>query len=273
MSDFTASGPPTRVGWIGTGEMGMPMCRRLLENGVSVTVWNRTRSKTAPLAACGANVAQAVTALEADIVFITVTGSADVIEVVTGPHGLLSAGSPPSVIVNCSTVPEQASASLRAAAWQRNVEFLAAPISASSSMVASGEAAIVASGPHSAFEQARPYLGLIAQTVVYAGPGEAAILLKLCSNVLMGTFTQLLYEVAALAGKGGVQGSAFFDFVNGSPIGSTYSEFKGRQFADGATRLEPHVRQLMQRDFDSCLGVARALAAPVPLSELAREFI
>ncbi|HEX3517163.1 MAG TPA: NAD(P)-binding domain-containing protein, partial [Trebonia sp.] len=91
MSDFTAGGRPERVGWIGTGEMGVPMCRRLLENGVSVTVWNRTRSKTAPLQACGANVAHAVTALDADIVFITVTGSADVIEVVAGPHGLLSA--------------------------------------------------------------------------------------------------------------------------------------------------------------------------------------
>jgi 3-hydroxyisobutyrate dehydrogenase-like beta-hydroxyacid dehydrogenase len=262
-----------RVGWIGTGEMGVPMCQRLLDGGVPLTVWNRTRSKTAPLAAAGAQVASSVPALAADLVFITVTGSADVIEVVAGPHGLLSADRPPSVIVNCSTVSEEASADLRAAAGERDVAFLAAPISASSSMVASGAAAIVASGPSSAFEQARPYLDLIAGTVVYAGPDETAILLKLCSNVLMGAFTQLLYEIAALAEKGGVQGSAFFDFINGSPIGSTYSAFKGRQFADGATTLQPHLRRLMQRDFDSCLSVARALDAPVPLSEVAREFI
>jgi 3-hydroxyisobutyrate dehydrogenase-like beta-hydroxyacid dehydrogenase len=263
----------TRVGWIGTGEMGVPMCRRLLEGQVSVSVWNRTRLKTEPLAAAGAQVAASIGELDANIVFITVTGSDDVIEVVTGSGGLLSSERPPSLIVNCSTVSEAASASLRAAARQRNVEFLAAPISASSSMVASGAAAIVASGPSSAFDRARPYLDLIAGTVVYAGPDETAILLKLCSNVLMGAFTQLLYEIAALARQGGVQGSAFFDFINGSPIGSTYSEFKGKQFAEGATGLQPHLRLLMQRDFDSCLGVARALDAPVPLSELAREFI
>lgn len=262
-----------RVGWIGTGEMGVPMCRRLLENGVPISVWNRTQAKTEPLRADGAVVAPAVTALDADIVFITVTGSGDVIELITGPHGLLSADRPPSVIVNCSTVSEEASGAVRVAASERQVEFLAAPISASSSMVASGAAAIVASGPPSAFTRARPYLDLIARTVVYAGPDETAILLKLCSNVLMGAFTQLLYEIAVLAEKGGVQDSAFFDFINGSPIGSAYSDFKGKQFADGATTLQPHLRRLMQRDFDSCLSVARALDAPVPLSELAREFI
>ena len=261
------------VGWIGTGEMGVPMCRRLLDGDVSVAVWNRTQSKTGPLQAGGARVAPSITALDADIVFITVTGSADVTEVVTGRRGLLRAARPPSVIVNCSTVSQEASASLRAAAAQRDVEFLAAPISASPGMVASGAAAIVASGPPSAFGQARPYLDLIARTVVYAGPGEAAIMLKLCSNVLMGAFTQLLYEIAALAEKSGVQGSAFFDFINGSPVGSAYSEFKGKQYTGGATTLQPHPRQLMQRDFDSCLSVARALNAPVPLSELARELI
>jgi 3-hydroxyisobutyrate dehydrogenase len=262
-----------RVGWIGTGEMGVPMCRRLLENGVSVAVWNRTRAKTEPLRAAGATVAPSVRALDADIVFITVTGSGDVIELVTGSHGLLKADRPPSVIVNCSTVSEEASATARAAAGQRQVEFLAAPISASSGMVATGAAAIAASGPLSTFEHARPYLELIAGTVVYAGPDETAILLKLCSNVLMGTFTQLLYEIAALAEKGEIRDSAFFDFINGSPIGSTYSEFKGKQYADGAKTLQPHLRRLMQRDFDSCLGVARVLNAAVPLSELAREFI
>jgi 3-hydroxyisobutyrate dehydrogenase-like beta-hydroxyacid dehydrogenase len=262
-----------RAGWIGTGEMGVPMCQRLLDGGVPLTVWNRTPSKTAPLAAGGAQVASSIGELGADLVFITVTGSADVAEVVAGPHGLLSASRPPALIVNCSTVSQESSGDLRAAARDRGVAFLAAPISASSTMIASGGAAIVASGPPPAFEQARPYLELIAGTVVYAGPGESAILLKLCSNVVMGSFTQLLYEIAALAERGGVQGTAFFDFINGSPVGSAYSAFKGQQFTDGATTLQPHLRQLMQRDFDACLDVARVLDAPVPLSELARELI
>jgi 3-hydroxyisobutyrate dehydrogenase len=75
----------TTVGWIGVGAMGSAMSRRLLDGGVQLTVWNRTRSKTEPLEAQGANVADSIPSLDAEVVFLTVTGSADVIEVVTGP--------------------------------------------------------------------------------------------------------------------------------------------------------------------------------------------
>lgn len=263
----------TKVGWIGVGAMGSAMSRRLLDGGVQLTVWNRTKAKTEPLAAYGASVAESVPSLGAEVVFVTVTGSEDVIEVVTGPSGVLQADNRPSVIVNCSTVSEEASAQARAAAERYGVDFLAAPISGTPGMVAEGTAAIVASGSASAFESARAYLGLIAATVIYAGPGDTAMLVKLCSNVLMGTFTKSLYELAALARKGGVQGSAFVDFINASPIGSTYSAFKGHQFTQGVTTLPPSLQKLLERDFDMCLDVARDLGAPVPLSDAARKLI
>jgi 3-hydroxyisobutyrate dehydrogenase-like beta-hydroxyacid dehydrogenase len=263
----------TTVGWIGIGAMGSAMSRRLLDGGVQLTVWNRTMSKTEPLAAQGVNVADSILSLGAEVVFLTVTGSADVIEVVTGPTGLLRADHRPSVIVNCSTVSEEASAQARAAAEKNGVDFLAAPISGNPAMVADGTAAIVASGSASAFESSRLFLDLIAPTVIYAGAGDTAMLVKLCSIVLMGTFTTSLYELAALARKGGVQGSAFLDFINASPIGSTYSAFKGHQFTQDVTTLPPPLQKLMERDFDMCLGVARDLGAPVPLSEAARKLI
>jgi len=261
----------TTVGWIGVGAMGSAMSRRLLESGVPLSIWNRTRSRAEFLAAEGANVADSIQSLGAEIVFLTVTGSDDVIEVVSGPDGLLRADDRPAVIVNCSTVSEEASARVRATAEKHGVDFLAAPISGNPEMVAEGTAAIVASGSASAFESSRFYLDLIAPTVVYAGPGDTAMLVKLCSLVLMGTFTASLYELAALAQRGGVQGSAFLDFINASPIGSTYSAFKSAQFTRGVTKLPPPLQKLMERDFDICLGVARDLGAPVPLSEAARK--
>jgi 3-hydroxyisobutyrate dehydrogenase-like beta-hydroxyacid dehydrogenase len=170
-------------------------------------------------------------------------------------------------------VSEAASAQARAAAERRGVDFLAAPVSGTPAMVAAGTAAIAASGSAPAYGAARPYLDLIAQTVIYAGPGDAAMLVKLCSNVLMGTFARSLYELAALARDGGVQGSAFIDFINASPIGSAYSAYKGQQFTQGETALPPHQQQLLERDFDLCLGAARVTGAPVPLSEAARKLI
>jgi 3-hydroxyisobutyrate dehydrogenase-like beta-hydroxyacid dehydrogenase len=269
MADRTRSA----VGWIGIGAMGLPMSRRPLDPGVPLTVWNRTPDKTGLLAADGALVARSVSALDAEVVFLTVTGSAKVIDVLTGSGGLLGADTRPVVIVNCSTVSEAASAQARAAAERHGAGFLAAPVSGTPAMVAAGAAAIVASGSAQAFETARPYLNLIAQTVVYAGPGDTAMLVKLCSNVLMGTFTRSPYELAALARDGGVQGSVFIDFINASPIGSAYSAYKGQQFTTGETTLPPHQQELLARDFDLCMAVARAAGAPVPLSKATRQLL
>jgi 3-hydroxyisobutyrate dehydrogenase len=262
-----------KVGWIGTGEMGRPMCERLLAAGVDLVVWNRTRAKAEPLAEQGATVVDTLQELDADLVFVTVTGADDVAAVLEAPDGLFGGPRRPEVVVNCSTVTEDGSAALRRTAEAAGVAFVAAPISASASMIPQGTAAIVSSGPAEAFARVQPYLEQIAGTVVYAGEGETALLLKLCSNVLMGTFTQSLFELARVADRGGVDTEAFFAFVSGSPIGSVYARFKAQQFLAGQDQLAPHARSLMQRDFDDCLDAAREAGATTPLSEAARRLL
>jgi 3-hydroxyisobutyrate dehydrogenase-like beta-hydroxyacid dehydrogenase len=262
-----------RVGWIGTGEMGTPMCRRLLHAGVDVSVWNRTGSKADGLVAAGAGRVLAPSDLAVDIVFVTVTGAAEVEEVMHGPAGLLHGDAPPAVLVNCSTVSPKASAALRALGAEHGVDYVAAPISASAASAAEGNGVIVASGPAATYDRVQPLLQSIARTVIYAGDGEAALIVKLCSNVLMGAFTHLLFETAALATRGGVEGSAFLDFVNASLIGSPYSVVKAKQYLDGALQLPPHLRALMQRDFAMCFDIARELHQPMPISEAAQAFV
>jgi len=73
------------LGWLGTGRMGSAIVGRLLDAGRPVTVWNRTGAKTAPLAARGARVADGMAVLGAcDVVFVMVTGSADLEQVTMG---------------------------------------------------------------------------------------------------------------------------------------------------------------------------------------------
>jgi 3-hydroxyisobutyrate dehydrogenase len=260
------------VGWAGTGEMGAPMCARLLAAGTPVSVWNRTRAKADALASTydAARVVDTVEELAAEVVLVCVTGAAEVAAVL---DALLAAPRPPSVVVNCSTVTEADSAALRATAAAHGVALVAAPVSASASMVATGGAAFAVSGPDEACERVRPLLRQIGGSVVHAGPGETALLLKLCSNVLMSTFTQSLFELARVAEAGGVESEAFFDFVAGSPIGSAYASFKGAQYLAGQDRLPDHQRALMQRDVDDALAAGAGLETPMPLSRAARELV
>ena len=204
MTDEAGSRP--EVGWIGTGRMGAAMVRRLARSGADVAVWNRTRAKAEALSADGARPVDRITDLaERETVFTMVSSPADLESVLVGPDGLLTRpDAAPSVVVDCSTVSVEASAGIRAAARERGVAFLAAPVSGNPKVVASGRLSLVVSGPEEDYLRTEPLLRRIGGSVTYAGEGEAARLVKICHNLLLGTITQSLAEITVLAEKGGV---------------------------------------------------------------------
>jgi 3-hydroxyisobutyrate dehydrogenase-like beta-hydroxyacid dehydrogenase len=257
--------PEHRLGWLGTGRMGAAMATRLLDAGVGLTVWNRTAAKAEALRARGAAQVGTVAELgDCDIVFITVTSSADLLAVTVGPDGVLSGDQVPRIVVDCSTVAAEAAAEVRAAADDRGSAFLSAPISGNPAMVAEGAAAIVASGPADVFATAEPYLQTIAPTTVHCGYGEESRLVKLCHNLLLGLLAEALAEVVTVAEKGGVDPGAFLDFINGSVLGSTWILHKGN--AIRARDYTPtFTSENLRKDFDLGLAAARALEVPVPL--------
>jgi 3-hydroxyisobutyrate dehydrogenase-like beta-hydroxyacid dehydrogenase len=261
------------VGWLGTGRMGTAMAARLVGAGHQVMVWNRTRSKTGPLAAMGAEVAGRITDLAAcPVVFVTVAGPADLADVVTGENGLLSAGRLPEVIVDCSTVSAQVSAKVRAAAEAAGVAFLAAPVSGNPHVVAQGDACLVVSGPAGAFERVRPYLDQIARVAVHAGEDEQSRLVKLCHNLYLGMMVQALVEVTALAEKGGTDRAAFLEFFNGTVLGS---EWTRRRAGDLISRdwTPTFTTELLRKDFDLGMGAARELEVPMPVGSVVYQLI
>src|SRR5271165_704788 len=111
---MTRTGLTHRLGWLGTGRMGSALALRLLAAGCDLTVYNRTKAKAEPLAARRASIADTAAGLgAADIVFVTVGGSDDLIDVLLGPRGLITAPSVPAIVVDCSTVSAEASQQIR----------------------------------------------------------------------------------------------------------------------------------------------------------------
>ncbi len=263
----------TSLGWLGTGRMGAAMAGRLIDAGEQITVWNRTPAKTAPLAARGAAVAGTISDLAScDIVFVMVARPDDLEQVVCGEAGLLSADRRPAVIVDCSTVSAPVSASVRAAASQAGVEFLAAPVSGNPHVVAAGGACIVASGPAATFERVRPYLEQIAAVAVHAGDGEQSRLVKLCTNLYLGMIVQALVEVTSLAEKGGTSREAFLTFLNGTVLGSDWTR---RRAGDLVARdwTPTFTTELLRKDFDLGLDAARSLEVPMPVASAVYQLI
>ncbi len=261
------------IGWIGTGRMGFAMARRLVEAGCDVAVYNRTRAKAEPLAELGATIVDKPADLaDRDIVFTMVSGPDDLLQVVGGDDGVLSTLNTPRMLIDCSSVSEEASNEVRSLFSQRAATMLSAPVSGNAKVVAAGRLTLVASGPEAAFEIARPYLDALGEGVTYVGEGELARMVKICHNVLLGVVTQSLAEIAVLAEKGGVPRHALLEFINNSVMGSMFSRYKTPAMVnlDWTPTFTP---VLLRKDMDLGLSAAERLGVPMQVAQATRQLV
>ena len=263
-----------RIGWVGAGRMGFSMASRLLKAGCDLSIYNRTRAKAEPLTALGATVVDSPADLaDRDIVFTMVAGPEDFLKIVSGENGVLSRdGTAPRILIDCTSVSEEASAAVRHEAAQKGVAYLAAPVSGNAKVVKAGKLSIVASGPRDTYDEALPYLEALGVGASYVGEGEAARVVKICHNVLLGVVTQSLAEITILAEKAGVPRHAFLDFINKSVMGSVFTRYKTPSFVnlDFSVTFTP---ALLRKDLDLGLSVAHSLNVPMPMAAQTREII
>jgi 3-hydroxyisobutyrate dehydrogenase len=262
-----------RLGWIGAGRMGAAMVRRLLTNGHQVSVYNRTRAKAEALIPDGAVVVGTVAELAmCDVVFTSVSSSADLEQVLLGDGGLLRQERVPGVVVDTSTVSAEMSSQVRAAATANGSVFLAAPVSGNAKVVAAGRLTLVVSGSEDAYRRVAPLLEVLGCGVTYVGENESARLVKIAHNVFLGVVTQSLAEIVVLAEKGGVSRAAFLEFLNASVMGSTFTRYK----SPALTHLDftpTFTTELLKKDFELALAEARSMGVAMPVAALTHQLV
>ena len=139
-------------------------------------------------------------------------------------------------------------------------------------MVAAGKLSVVCSGDHDTFEMVRPMIESLGRSVTYVGEGEAARLVKIYHNLLLGIYTQALAEILVLGEKGGVSREAVMDFINNSVMGSIFSQYK----TPALVNLDFHptfTPVLLRKDFDLGLAEARKHEVPMPITNLTRDIV
>ncbi|HEY1643024.1 MAG TPA: NAD(P)-dependent oxidoreductase [Streptosporangiaceae bacterium] len=262
-----------RIGWLGTGRMGATLVRRLLAAGCDVTVCNRTTARARPLAAAGARLTGTPAGLAGcDLVFVTVGTPQDLIDSVTGPAGLTAADAAPRVVADCSTVSPGASRQVRAALAARGTDLLAAPIMGNPRVAAAGQLTFAVSGPRAAYETVLPVLRLLGTGATYVGDDEAARSVKLCHNLFLGIVAQSLAEVTVLAQRAGVSRQDFLACLNASVMGSLFTRYKSPALVN--LDFEPtFTSELLRKDFDLGLGLAREHEVPMPVASLVHQLV
>jgi 3-hydroxyisobutyrate dehydrogenase len=263
-----------KIGWIGIGRMGAALATRLLEAGHDVSVYNRTRSKAEALGPLGARVVdRPVDLADRDVVFSMVSAPKDLVAVTVGDGGLFTAdGVSPRILVDSSTVSEQASAQTRAAAAERGTQLLAAPVSGNPSVIAAGKLTVAVSGPRAAFDEVEGLLNLFGRGVTYVGEGEVARLVKIAHNVFLGVVIQSLAEITVLAERGGVSRAAFLEFLNESVMGSVFSRYKSPALVN-LDFTPTFTNILLNKDIELGLEAGRKLGVPMPIASATGQLV
>jgi len=160
-----------KVGFIGLGIMGAPMCRTLLAKGYDVAVYNRSQEKMAPLLAAGAKGAPSVAGLvgQADIVITMLSDPAAVWEVVAETAGVLSALKPGKTYIDMSTVSPECSLEIAGMVRKTGADFLEAPVLGSKKLAEEGTLVILTGGDPDVANKMEPVLLAMGNKVVYMG--------------------------------------------------------------------------------------------------------
>ena len=219
----------TKIGWIGLGIMGKPMCSQLINAGYNVTVYNRSKDKEAALTAMGANTAPTPASLihQTDVVFIMVTDDNAIHQLFDGEDGLLSANTSGKLIINMSTVSPGISKHYAQLCSNSGNSYLDAPVSGSQKQAEDAQLVIMAGGDVTAFTTAKPLLESIGKMVTHTGAAGTGNTAKLAINALLAIQAQGLAEAVSFAAQNGIDPQQLLTLINNSALASTFIKIKG----------------------------------------------
>jgi len=185
--DLSVISRQTRLGWIGTGVMGLPMCGHLLATGYGVTVHSRTRAKAESLLARGGRWGESprLVAAETDVVFTMVGFPADVEEVYLGGDGILAGGKPGNIAVDMSTTRPSLAQKIYVAAGARGIRTVDAPVSGGDLGARNATLSIMAGGDPEVVQAVMPLLKIMGKQIVYQGGPGSGQHAKMCNQIVI----------------------------------------------------------------------------------------
>jgi 3-hydroxyisobutyrate dehydrogenase len=269
---LTVDPQTTRVGWIGTGVMGLSMCGHVLDAGYAVTVHSRTRSRAEPLLEKGATWADtpAAVAASADVVCSIVGYPADVRAVILGEDGALAGAGPGTVLVDLTTSEPSLAVEIHERAAQRGVAAIDAPVSGGDVGARNATLSIMVGGDEDAVERVRPLLEVMGKTIVRQGGPGAGQHTKMVNQTLIASGMIGVCEALLYAYKAGLDLETVLESVAPGAAGSwSLSNYAPRMLKGD---FEPgFVVEHFVKDMGIALEEARRLRLSLPGLALAQQ--
>jgi len=226
-----------KVGFVGLGIMGRPQALNVMKAGHAMAVWARRKESMQPLADAGATACASpgAAAALADVVFVMVSDTPDVEQVIFAPKGIIEGARPGTVVVDMSTISPVATRDMAKRLADKGIEMLDAPVSGGEVGAINGTLSIMVGGKPEVFARVKPLFECMGKNIVHIGANGAGQVAKACNQIVAAVTLEAVSEALTLARRNGADPAKVRDALMG---GFAYSKV-----------LEVHGRRILERDF------------------------
>ncbi|MBR5943487.1 MAG: 2-hydroxy-3-oxopropionate reductase [Lachnospiraceae bacterium] len=265
-----------KVGFVGLGIMGRPMCKNLLKAGYEVTAFDPfAKEALDDVVSCGAKRGEsnADVASKSDVVIIMVPNSPHVREAVFGPKGIAEGAKPGLDIIDMSSIAPLQSKDIAEKCKEKGINMMDAPVSGGEPKAIDGSLSIMCGGPESLFEKYKELLGVMGASVVHCGDvNGAGNTTKLANQVIVAVNIAACAEAFELATMAGVDPEKVFAAIKGGLAGSTVMNAKVPMMLDGnfkpGFRIDLHIK-----DLNNALDTGHGVGTPMILTSAVQEML
>jgi 2-hydroxy-3-oxopropionate reductase len=262
----------TRIGFIGLGIMGRPMALNLRRHGHPLWVHGRRPVTMELLAEAGALAcgSAAEVAANSDVIFIMVSDTPDVEQVILGEQGLIPRVRPGQIVVDMSTISPADTRRFASALEVKGVEMLDAPVSGGEAGAINATLSIMVGGKERIFQQVKPLFEVLGKNIVHVGDHGAGQVAKACNQIVVGVTIEAVSEALTFARRNRVDPARVRAALLGGFAGSRILEVHGQRMLDHDFKPGFKVR-LHQKDLRIVMENAHQLGLGLPAAALVAQ--
>jgi 3-hydroxyisobutyrate dehydrogenase len=206
------------IGFIGLGNMGLPMAQNLIKGGHTVIGLDVSAASVEKLKSAGGTAAADAKTLssQSDVIVTMLPSGKEVREVYLGENGIIANARRGALLIDSSTIDVQTAREVANAARQKGLLMVDAPVSGGVGGAQGGTLTFMVGGEEGAFAKARPFLEAMGKTIVHAGGAGNGQAAKICNNMILGISMIGVSEAFVLAEKLGLDAQKLFDISSKS---------------------------------------------------------
>ncbi len=259
-----------KIGFIGLGNMGLPMSTGLIKAGYHIIGYDLNEEATLSLKKAGGEIVSSVAQVvkKSELILTSLPSVKAVEEVYLGEGGLINNANPGKPLVDTSTVSPELNVEISEVCKKRNLDFLAAPVSGGVIGAVNQTLTVMAGGPKQTYEQVLPVLQVVGENIFHVDEQiDSGTTVKLINNLLIGFYTAGVSEALQLANKKNLDLDELFAMLNVSYGQSRIYERNYKSFIAKDDYKPGFSLKLLRKDLEFAMELADDNQLDLPISK------